>query len=343
MKKLLGPLMALAFATSANAQTLPSPAFSGLTVVNGLTKPTADGQHVLFQNGPKSAFNIYGPNAAPTWFDWENVRSVIDVEPPTVVGTGPQNHSAYGAWIWNNAVWDAAGGKSPAGIGLQTYCITAVAGAGCFGINPGFTDTYDNTTLHSVAGILAGGEVDFSTYNTGSSATGFSFVIQGPVQPAGATALAMYRNNATVAKWSNGFFIDDGALNTGGAGIYLGMLNAATGNSIQSDPIAFGIHDTAGNKRIAYISAFPSGVGNESIFMRDGSGGNGVAFVLNPAGASPVIQAAGTDTNIDLTLQGKGTGTIALFGVPTTGTATGTVCVASGNRIYIKTTSGACL
>lgn len=274
----------------------------------GLQAPTTDGQNSLIQSGPKTAFDIYGPSAPSGWHVYDNIRSVIDIQP----GAAVQNFNAFGSWIWNNVIWDPNNATRPAGVGHEAYCATIVAGAACFGINPAFTDSYDATALHSVAGIGAGGELDASIYNTGTQYTGFSFVIQGPAQPVGANIFQVLRNTATAARWTNGLSITDGAMVPGGAGTIYGATESS-GTFIGSIPAIFSMFDGAGTKHNISVQAIPNATNNSGILFSDGVL-NTLAFVFNTTGTGPQIYAVGGDTDININLIPKGTGNVTSSG-----------------------------
>lgn len=276
-----------------------------------LVTPTADGQNVLFQNGTKSAYTIYGPAAPAGLFDYDNIRSVIDIESGTTV----QNYNAYGAWIYDNVPSVVVGGNTyRVGVGLETYCVNVVAGATCFGLNPALTDTTDGTSLHSVASTMGGGEVDLTTANSGSSATGLSFVLQGPQQPTGANAIKVGINNTTVAQWVNGFAIDDGAIASGGSGIVLGTNTTSASASLSSDSVTFNITDTGSTEHHITLSGTPNGTASQ-LLISDALAPNGIALINGTGANAAQVSAAGAGANINLILAAKGTtGGVTLFG-----------------------------
>jgi hypothetical protein len=258
-----------------------------------LATPTADGAQFLAQNGTKSAYAIYGPAAPAGAFVHGNIRSVIDIES----GMDVQNYCAYDGYIWNNVVWNPASvPHSHAGVGMEIYCVNAVAGAASFGFNPAFTDSYDATAPHSVASIMVAGEADFSTYNAGSSVTGWSFVIQGSVQPAGATVFDILRNNAMAAQWTNGFVLEDGALIAGGAGVYLGVQGLTPTAATQaSGSFIFGHTDTAATAQKLTMQVLPNGVNNSNLALSNPNAPNGFFFLLSPTGTPATIYGAASD------------------------------------------------
>jgi len=266
--------------------------------VSPLVMPTGDGANYLFQNGSKTAVSIYG--ATGSLRTYGNVRSVVDIE-----GATSQNYSAYDAFIYNNVAWDPAGVTGAAGVGLETFCINAVANAACFGLNPAGSDSYDATTGHSVASKVIAGEADFNMFNAGSIATGWSFVINGPTQPAGATVFDVLNNMSMgqVAQWTNGLFLENGAFTSGGVGIILGTAGSAPGtsiNTISSLPIRFNLIDTAsptGTERAITVKAIPNGTGNSALSFTDTGINAGVFFIFGPTTASPQIIMSGSSTN----------------------------------------------
>lgn len=275
-----------------------------------LALPTQDGQNTLFQNGTKTAFGIYGPAAPANLFDFDNIRSVIDLEPGVTV----QNYNAFGGWIWNNIPSVLSGGITyRVGVGLETYCANIVVGATCFGLNPAFTDSFDGTTTHAVTSTMGAGEADFTAANAGSSVTGWSFVLQGPVQPAGATVVDVLVNTTTIAKWKNGFVLEDGSLTIGGAGLNLGTNNAASGASLSSDTILFNITDTGSTEHHISLGGSPNSTASQLV-ISDALAANGLAFIT-ASGVNPAqVNAAGSGTNINLLLSSKGTtGYVGIF------------------------------
>lgn len=252
--------------------------------VSPLVTPTADGQNSLFQNGSKSAFNIYGPAAPANLFDYDNVRSVIDIE----AGTTVQNYNAYGAWIWDNQPWTPTLPNNKAGVGYEAYCVAAVASAGCFGFNPAVTDSYDGTTGHSVAATLVGTETDITTDNAGTVATGHSIVLQGAVQ-AGVDGIELTYNSATTARYSNGYTIDDGALKNGGAGLLLGTQGVASGTNILSGSVIFNVLDSGGSEHHVTLQGIPNGTAAQ-LSLTDGGSSSG--FVAGSLLLTPVTISA---------------------------------------------------
>lgn len=280
---------------------------------SALVKPTTDGQNNLFQNGNKSAFQIYGPSAPVGLFDYDNIRSVIDIEPGTLV----QNYNAYGAWIWNNTpdTSTCGGIACPAAVGLETFCVNAAVNAQCFGLNPAITDSYDGSALHSVASAIIGMEVDLMTANAGTTGSGISVGIQGPTQ-AGIDVLVSFFNPSSTARFSNGLALGDGSIGAGGAGLILGSLQVASGTNISSAPIAFNIFDSSGTEHHIFLGATPNATASQ-VVLSDTLSVNGFTFSLSNA---PQIGASGASSNINLTIASKG--------------ASGGVSLLAGNSNY---------
>lgn len=313
--------------------------FSNLVVNVSLTiKPTnnttplpiADGQVVLVQSGTRSAFNIYGPSAPAGTFIYSNVRSVIDLEP----GFDVQNYCAYDAFVYNNVVWNPLSvPHAHAGVGLEVYCVNAVAGAASFGFNPAFTDSLSGTTPSSVASTMVAGEADFSMYNSGSSVTGWSFVIQGVAAAGGGGAVVTQAliNAATQAQWTNGYTIADGALKAGGAGLLLGVQGLTPAAATQSSgSIVFNHTDTSAATQHVFIQAQPNGSGNSALAIYNFAAPNGFNFIMQAAGTAPILALSGSDTDLDMVLLARGVGkvrTTTAFQAPTIygGSAAGSI------------------
>lgn len=264
------------------------------TSITPLVAPLGDGANYTFQNGTRSALNIYGPQAPVGLFVYDNVRSVISVQPTMVV----QNYNAFGAWIYNAVAPFTGCGLGVHGcghaIGLESFCVNVVAGASCFGLNPGFTDSFDGTSGNSVASIMTGAEFDFDPHNTGSSVTALSFVLQG-VQPA-ASNLISVGFTSIASQWVNGLFISDGSFANGGVAVLAGLQGVASGNSISSISHVFNVTTSAGVKHNLFLQGQMSGSGNGVLALYDFSGTPGFMSATYYGG-----QAAGAK----LTLSGS--------------------------------------
>lgn len=122
----------------------------------------------------------------------------------------------------------------------------------------------------------------------------------------------------------------------------------------------------------ANVFRYKGGSGFNILEMQNTASATSNYVLIQNAGSTfgPIISAAGGDTNVPLNIQAKGTspiqmqsglsitasnglsvggnltigGATATFSnLPTTGTAKGTVCIDTSNRLYVKTTTGACL
>jgi hypothetical protein len=296
---------ALAIA-AAWAQTLPSPTIGGLTVTpGGSGAVTTDGANVLVPSTSKTAYNIYSPVVSPGVYFFGNVRSVLDMES----GTTNVATNAYDAYIWNDVPFGSGNGKAAGG--LFIYRANVVAGAKIWGMNTTLNDSYDKTTGHSVASLEDHWEDDSYVYNAGTSVEGVAMGIGGPTAPAGANGFQLGQIGASpVAKWANGYICNAGACSVYGIA---GAL-AASGTSISSQPVEFGIFDSTSAGHYVELYAAPFGT-NSLLETTDNVLAKGIAFQQTPSGTdSAILPSNSVDTNRNLVLAGRGTGGVKTLG-----------------------------
>lgn len=307
--------------------------------------PTGSAAVFTLQNSSVAATDIYNPQVPAGWFTVDGYRSTVFV--PS--GATAQNTEAYGFYVRNQAVSSGLGGNA---VGMFGVATCEVNGCSSWGLNPALNDSPNNSAITTVNRKLIGAEFDISAHGTGTSVQGISLMGSSIAQPAGADGFTCGSLSTTVgvAKWVNCLVIGDNVATTGA--IFGGA--GAAGANVASIPIKFGIYDSGSTGHYVQIKGIPFGT-DSAVQFSDNIRANGLVFTNPAAGSSPSIFPAGTDTNINLTLAGKGTGAIVVNtqltanghivapSLSTTGTATGSLCIDSSGNIFVKTTTGACL
>jgi hypothetical protein len=164
-----------------------------------------------------------------------------------------------------------------------------------------------------VRNSVSGGASEIRVFNS-NTATGTQARFQASTGSANAFSIWSVTDGATpTATWSIGSGI------TGGITIN----PSAAANVVISVPPTghFGV-TAGGNGSIFFVNGFNGSVANQ------------VTVNANPTGTAPQVLATGTDTNINLQLGGKGTGTVSLGGLPTA-TATSGAATANGQRAVV--------
>lgn len=260
-----------------------------------------DGSINSLQNTTITAHDIYGPVVPPGWFFFDGYRSAMVVGPTSTVQQG----AAYGAYTISSAGAGTPGNEKNA-VGYYSLAINAADNTISWGINTACGDNTTNGLATLVGRTCVGYEADFQV-NGASTVQGISLIIQGPGTPTGANGLQLSHGSGT-ARWTNGFITGHGSI-TNAAAIF--GANSESGSNIPSQKVDFSIFDSAGTGHYVQLQAVPFGT-DSAFSFRDNIRANGVTFTNSATGSSPQIFPGGTDTNINLTLAGKGSGGVVI-------------------------------
>jgi hypothetical protein len=288
-------------------QTLTNKSVSGPSISTTLSStigslsapPTASFANGVVQNSSVAATDIYGPLVPPGWFTIDGHRSTV-VSPSASTA---QNVDAYGFYVRNQTVSTGFTGNA---VGLFGTATCEVDGCSSWGLNPTLIDTNaaggpPGTGLNRT---LIGGEFDFSVYNTDTTIDAIGLRGSSIVQPKGANGFSCGDlGSPGVVYWINCFVVPD---NTTRTGAIFGSTSAA-GANVASVPVKFGVYDSAATGHYLQISGIPFGT-NSAFQIMDNIRANGLVLTTAQTGNSPAIFPQGTDTNINLTLSGKGSG-----------------------------------
>jgi hypothetical protein len=257
-----------------------------------------------------------------------------------------QNSAAFGAYTFNNNATGATPDEKNV-VGFFVVGVNGVDGARTWGINTSCNDSTPNGLATLNNRVCVGYEVDF-TANGASTFEGIPLIIQGPGTPASASAIHVSIVPSSTAKWTNGFIVDNGALVSNGLGAIFGA-KSVSGANVASVPVQFTTYDSSGVAHGLTISSIPLTT-NVGLSVIDNVLANGIVLQMGAAGAPAGILAQGSDTNINLDIFPKGTGSIILnTGVTLTsvstsaGTGTYSVCASATGALFLKTSAGACL
>jgi hypothetical protein len=294
-------------ATATTAGTVPSLGGPGgaaqlgsdgsITVRLSLASPAAaSGAANIVQTTSRTAQSIYSGLVPPTYFTFDGYRSSV-VAP---LGSTATNTDGFGFYVSNQAVSNGQGGNA---VGLFGAITCEVDGCSSWGLNPTLIDNSVNGgAVGSGTGRkLIGAEFDVTATQTGTIIQGISLNGSSTVNPAGADGFSCGSLGGP-AIWTHCFVVPDGVAATG---LYLGSVQAGGTANSPSAPILLTSYDSGGASKQIRLQA-SGGVLNVS------SPSLANYFALMPAGTgtTPTISAQGTDTNVNLGLTAKGTGTL---------------------------------
>lgn len=149
-------------------------------------------------------------------------------------------------------------------------------------------------------GSTPGSGTIFGTIATGTIIQGFAGLGSSIVQPYAAdfiTAGSLSVQSVGLAKWAHAFVVDD---NAAVVAAYFGAQGATAGSP--SSLLEFSYLNSSGVGHTMNVLANLDALS----ITGDGFRPNGIAFFSEPAGTSPIIAPTGSDTNLNLVLQGKG-------------------------------------
>lgn len=282
--------------TAGPGEAIPFASIFASGIIGNNTTPTLDGAIADFQNDPNTtAFSIYGyPKLTPLGYDFfETVRSVINLNNAATV----QGGAAYGAYGINNAV-QGVGPNSKNLVGYFSVVADGVNGAASWGGNFSCGDAAVNGVATLSGRICVGQELDF-TANGASIFAGLTLEMQGPGTPSNANGIQIDVIPGSVAKWTYGYIVNDGAALTG---MLIGALSPS-GSNILSQPLLFNYFNSGGTESSMKVEATDDELLLFSLEQPDGIGfGTGSGNVN--------IQAVGSDANVNLELFAKGTALI---------------------------------
>lgn len=282
---------------------IASPQLTGLpTLIGNSNTFTTDSARFTYQGNSTTAYNIYSPVVPPGWYFSDIIRSTLVMGNSSTVQQG----AAIGAYTLNQAPRNVAGNERNA-IGLYILGINSVDNSRTWGINTACGDNTTNGAATLVGRQCVGWEADFQV-NGASIVQGASFIIQGQGTPSGANGVQVSHKAGDVAQWTNGFITDNGSVSNAAA--IFGAVNES-GSNIPSQKVNFSIFDSASAGHYVQMQAVPFGT-DSAFSFRDNLRANGVTFTNSASGASPQIFPGGTDTNINLTLAGKGSGGVVI-------------------------------
>ena len=276
--------------------------------------PTGNYESFVVQNSAVTGQDIISPQMPPGHYKGENIRSSMVVPAGTTTGT----NSAFGFYVRNDSTADA--------VGVFGTTVCNKNGASCWGFNPTVIDHTANgvdTSATNLGRILVGSELDVQVTSTDTTVSGYNCTGSSGVQPKGADCFQvghlLAADPSRGIKWTSALSIGDG---TSVVGLRVGAA-AVSGANGPGTPNYFNFRDAAAAVRAVVVQA--SGTGALNVGRTDGA--NGVALVPAAAGVSPSLQAFGTDTNVDLSLRGQGTGRVL---VQSPATFNGAVTLAGG-------------
>lgn len=325
-----------------------------------------------------------GPSWASYSGRYDPVRIAINSYPTSAEFGGSFATTQAGVFAVDTPATDPV--TTIANIGVSGYCRTAgkqCVGVGGFAtqtanISNSVSGIWGSNTLVSNSPTLYpsgnvgfdfqnafGLEVDFNIVPKSGAATptgnvnGIALAGGSTVAPTGNSTGLQIGALGTGIPWTYGYWTGDGAVSTG---ISLGA--SGTGNGVGSQQIQFRTRTGGGTNQTEQVIA--DSLGN--IVVNAASGGSVVAevnsiiaFVASAGAGTPVnyvvttsssttnpviITAGGSDSVINLQLQGKGGGSVFPSGPFYLGSVTGagasskTVCVDSNNFVLLK--AGAC-
>lgn len=269
---------------------------------------------------------------------------------------------AYTQGATLSVLTQAAGSGGVLG-GAQTSTLTTQAAIGveAFGISNNAT-TNGNTwgfygEAHQVTGTGAASGMELDPVAHQNNATLPTPNIQGTIRGIQIGCGGGYQTGITIYPCSVGiqFVANNQAFET--------AINVIRGSVVGTNPaislptgngIAF--YDAAGHQsgsvKASFTSTNVTGINfNDTGLQVYSAGGTAVAYFVAQTssavnyltfagaltGANPIINATGTDTNVGLTLQTKGTGTLRVLNLPTSaGTGGLYVCIDSSGNMYEK-------
>jgi hypothetical protein len=282
---------------------ITSPQLTGFpTLIGNSNTFTTDSARFTYQANSTSAYNIYSPVVPPGWYFSDIVRSTLVVGNNSTVQQG----AAIGAYTLNQAPRNVSGGERNA-IGLYVLGINAVDNSRTWGINTTCGDNKINGAATLVGRQCVGWEADFQINGT-SIVQGAAFIIQGQGTPSGANGVQISHKPGEVARWTNGFITDSGSISNAAA---IFGATKESGSNIPSQTVNFSVFDSGGVGHHVKLQAVPFGT-DSAFSLRDNLRANGVTITNAASGGSPHILPGGTDTNINLTLTGKGSGDVVV-------------------------------
>ena len=344
------------------AQVAPARPMPPIFTANTGGVVTSDGANAIFQSSPgiPSANQIYqwatGPSAGLT--TWDNIRSVIQVNPGTTVS----GMNGYGSYVDNELT--SLSGSSRNGVNYFGTCVTGVNNAWCWGNNIVLSDS-KTQTAGSLTGVnLIGVEINPNVWSTNTVVNGVQLVGDSGVQPQVANGFVcnlLDISGAARAKWSGCLVSAAGAANTAAI---IGQ-QSASGNNINSQTISFGVFDNTGAAK-SYQFQGTSGASISSYnFTHTIDGTVFWSFddkLLTPANTGYYVNfdnLIGADASHNATVAGgAGIATVEIgnttapvtiaapsliFAAPSAGTPVASICIDAANHIFKKTTAGSCI
>jgi hypothetical protein len=245
MKALLASLFVIGTVSGGYGQTLPTrPAFQALelgTKTNTLPF-TASGSVLNSQTGADTASSFYNVlcNGCTTY---DGLRSVLSSESGAIV-TGI---NAIAGYVRNKSARSGIHGNA---VGAFTVVTCEVNNCGSWGLNSIASDNYGYTTGVGTGRVIQN-EYDYIVTQTGTIAFGSNVVLEAFVPPLGSTGY-LCGTNATYP-WSQCFFSPDGVSSIA----FIGGALAASGTSINSQPLQMRYLDSVGVGRTMQLQATP--------------------------------------------------------------------------------------
>lgn len=249
-------------------------------------------------NTTQTPEDIAGPTVPPSWFDNIGFRSTMNVDP----NTAAINTTGFAYFMRNLASSD---GTSKNGVGYGGVIKCIANSSKCWAMNPTLIDADANGAVTNGTGkILVGAEFNLTATSPNTSIQGISLLGSSQANPAGADGFTCGGLGGS-ALWKNCFVSGNG---TGTNAWYAGSL-AKTGVNSPSQYGVFGYRNASGQVVAVTLQASLG-----ALQVAGSQTPNGVSIGTAVAGASPVVSAFGSDTTIDLTLSGKGSGIVKTTG-----------------------------
>ena len=273
--------------------------FKGLRAIGAMTAPSTDSSINTFQNGARTARQIYGRVIPPEYHFSDNIRSVISSEP----GMAVQHMSAFGGYTYNGNATGAAPTERNV-VGLWIDGVNAVDGAATWGINTACIDNVVNGLAPLVGRRCIGWEADFEV-NGASTISGAGLIIQGAGTPKNADGFLVNRTPGATATWTNAFISADGAATTA---MIVGA-QATTGADVGSQPIVFNYRDSMGIVRGLKLAARHAALTINSTAATEG-------LYFEPGDAKVTVGIAGSKATANFEIRSGPDGAVMANGSP---------------------------
>lgn len=260
-----------------------------------LTAPTGDTAAQTFMNGGATAYDLYSPTIPAGYYYGATIRAVADLR----AGSTVQHMSAIDAY----AVTRVANGTAPNEknvVGLFSYALTAVNNSAAWAINTVCNDNLTNGAATLSGRRCIGWEADFEV-NGSSIIQGAALIIQGAGTPANANAVQVSASTTTVAKWTNGFIVDDASTANG---FQIGA-SALSGSNIAGIPCLFSYRNGSGTRHQMRLQA------SNAAFNVTGTENPDGMYLLTGNG-NVYIGATGSSTDVNINYLPKGNGQVII-------------------------------